>query len=273
LTAAQQVQGRQERGHMLRILGAAAVGAVVLASLSAPAFAQSRDGFTANAALVSDYKFRGISQTSGNPAIQGGFDYTHGLFYAGTWASSVDFTEVGAGAGIELDLYGGIRPTLGPASFDLGLIGYFYPGVTDVQGPGGREGELDYGEVYARASITPMHNWGVGASAYYSPEFGSHTGKAYYVEANTSYAFDDHWSASGAVGYQHIGDVTGVFPSSIGDGYATWNAGVSYSTHGFTIDLRYVGTDIDRTDPIIAQGFTTYARVNDGVILSIKRAF
>src|SRR5262249_29254709 len=156
--------------------------------------------------------FRGLSQTGGNPAVQGGFDYTNGHFYAGTWASNIDFDELGAGSGIELDLYGGWRPHLGPVALDLRVIGYFYSGVTAIHAGGGTEGELDYGEVYVKASVTPVEHLTLGAALNYSPGFAGETGDAVYIEGNGAYAFSDALSVSGALGYQTIDDVSGVFP-------------------------------------------------------------
>lgn len=245
------------------------VGLSLLAASSAMA---QETSFTGNVALTSDYVFRGISQTGGNPAVQGGADYTHGPFYVGTWASNIDFEELGAGSGIELDVYGGVRHDVGPIALDAGVIGYFYPGVRDIQAGGGVEGELDYFEGYLKATAFPTDAWSVGASVYYSPEFSGETGSAYYVEANTAYAVTDAISFSGAVGLQSIDDVSGVFPGSFSDEYVTWNAGATYTTHGFGIDLRYIGTDIDASDDLISQAFTTEARADDRVVLTIKRA-
>jgi uncharacterized protein (TIGR02001 family) len=78
---------------------------------------------SANAALASEYVFRGFSQTAEGPAVQGGFDLTCGWFYAGVWASSLDFAG-GQGAtfdvlgfpfdaSLETDLYVGIKPKTG----------------------------------------------------------------------------------------------------------------------------------------------------------------
>jgi len=105
-----------------------------LASASGLALAagDSPHTLTGNVTLTSDYLFRGISQTSGDAAIQGGLDYTHASgFYLGTWASNVGWIEdyQGYGSGnVEIDLYGGYRGALGPVSYDVGVIGYFYPG-------------------------------------------------------------------------------------------------------------------------------------------------
>lgn len=240
--------------------------------IAAPAMAQEQTSLSGNVALTSDYVFRGISQTGGNPAVQGGADYTHGPFYVGTWASNIDFDELGAGSGIELDLYGGVRHDVGPLTLDAGVIGYFYPGVRDIQAGGSLEGELDYFEGYLKATASPTDAWSVGASIYYSPEFSGETGSAYYAEANTAYTFNDALVVSGAVGLQSIDDVSGVFPGSFSDEYVTWNAGATYTTYGFAFDLRYTGTDIDASDDLITQAFTTEARADDRVVLTIRRA-
>jgi hypothetical protein len=100
---------------------------------------------------------------------------------------------------------------------------------------------LDYIEGHVNASIAPAEGASVGFAAFYSPEFTGETGGAYCVEANGSCAFTDNTSVSGAVGYQTIDDVSGVFAGEFSDEYATWNLGGSYAVHGFTLDLRYVG--------------------------------
>jgi uncharacterized protein (TIGR02001 family) len=87
---------------------------------------------TANVSLTSNYVFRGISQTGGQSAIQGGFDYTHASgFYLGTWGSNVgwltDFQGYKSG-NMELDLYGGYRNSIEDFSYDVGGIRYMYPG-------------------------------------------------------------------------------------------------------------------------------------------------
>src|SRR5690606_32641568 len=88
-----------------------AVPAAAFAQADAPA-AQSPHTFTGNFALVSDYRFRGISQTDRDPAIQGGFDYAHSSgFYIGNWNSSVTTDLYNGGAGLEMDFYAGFKPT------------------------------------------------------------------------------------------------------------------------------------------------------------------
>ena len=85
--------------------------------------------FSANVAIVSNYVFRGISQTDKGPAIQGGFDYTYNplSLYVGTWGSNVS-SDGYNGASMELDIYAGWRPSFDNLTLDIGALGYLYPG-------------------------------------------------------------------------------------------------------------------------------------------------
>ena len=89
---------------------------------------------TANVGLFSQYIFRGISQTAGKPAVQGGFDYAHASgFYAGTWASNVSWLEdfgQYTRSSLEWDFYGGYKANFGDSDFfwDVGTLYYYYPG-------------------------------------------------------------------------------------------------------------------------------------------------
>jgi len=116
------------------------VHALILTGLvGVPAFAvaaeeESPHSLSANVTLTSDYIFRGISQTGGDPAIQGGIDYSHASgLYLGTWASNVGWIEDFQGyqrGNMEIDLYGGFRGPIGKSdfTFDVGAIQYMYPG-------------------------------------------------------------------------------------------------------------------------------------------------
>ncbi len=87
--------------------------------------------FTGNATLVSDYRFRGISQTFKLPAVQAGFDYAHSSgMYLGTWASNVSNNVYANGAGLEWDFYGGYKFEVAKdTAADIGLLYYLYPGA------------------------------------------------------------------------------------------------------------------------------------------------
>ncbi len=111
------------------------LSAIALAAVSAPSFAQEEpsDGITitGNAAIVSDYRFRGLSQSSENFAIQGGFTVSHDSgFYVGTWGSSIDFGPGdGAEGAAEIDLIAGYAVEVTPGwKVDGGVTYYWYPG-------------------------------------------------------------------------------------------------------------------------------------------------
>ena len=103
------------------------------ALVATPAFAQDESEITvsANVAMVTDYRFRGVSYSGGDFAIQGGFDIAHSSgFYVGTWASSLDPVSSGYG-NTELDIYGGYSGAISDTiSFDVGILYYLYPSAS-----------------------------------------------------------------------------------------------------------------------------------------------
>jgi uncharacterized protein (TIGR02001 family) len=237
-------------------LAKSVMGALAVSLLAGPAMAQSyKDGpamtparaleWTANFGVTSDYVFRGFSQSAEKPAVQGGIDLTYGIFYAGVWASNIDFGETGAGRNIattEVDLVAGIKPKWGPLTFDFGAIYYIYPSAFD---PGL---ELNYVEVKAGVSYEPWKGATYSSTVFYSPEYTGKTGDVWTFES----AFSQVLPALGPVtptfsallGYQ-IGD-SAAYSALIADGddsYYYWNAGVSFAFHErFSIDVRYWGT-------------------------------
>lgn len=118
--------------------------ALSLAAMSLPALAQQKapePDFTisGNFGLVSDYRFRGISQSNLKPAVQGGIDFAHKSgFYLGNWNSSVSEWTAPNGGGIEMDFYGGFKTEVAGIGLDFGTIYYYYPGAknTGLTAPG-----------------------------------------------------------------------------------------------------------------------------------------
>lgn len=106
-------------------------------ALSIPAAAPA-PALTGNLGLASDYRFRGLSQTWRLPTVQGGLDYAHSSgLYLGTWASNVSGNSYNNGAGLELDLYGGVKWEVAPGVLlDVGALAYFYPGARLNSAPG-----------------------------------------------------------------------------------------------------------------------------------------
>ena len=179
-----------------------------------------------NVGAATDYSFRGISQTNGNPEGFAGVDLTVGKFYGGLWTSNVNFGPFGDDkTKEELDIYGGVRPTFGNLTVDIGGIFYSY-----IHNPG----HTNYGEVYGKGTYA-MGPFTVGASVFYSPQFPAQTGHAWYYEGNAAWTMDK-WTVSGAVGRQTI---------EKSSDYTTWNLGVTYAINKtVSLDVRYWDTDV-----------------------------
>lgn len=210
----------------MKVMKIALAAAAATVALGGAAMAQELK-LSYNIGVTSDYVFRGVSQTQEDPAIQGGIDATYGIGYAGVWASNVDFGTDDPTA--EIDLYAGIRPTIGDTSLDLGLLYYGY--VEDKGVPG----SVSYFELKAAAS-RPIGPATVGLAAYYSPEYSGDLGKALYYEINGSVPVMDKVTVSAALGHQEY--------DKSGADYASWNIGATYAlTEKLGLDLRYHDTD------------------------------
>lgn len=105
------------------LLGLSAL--VALGALPATSYAD----LAFNVGAVTDYRYRGISQTRLKPAVQGGIDYSLGGFYVGTWASTIKWIKDGGGdASAEIDIYGGYKGEIAKdIGYDVGVLTYQYP--------------------------------------------------------------------------------------------------------------------------------------------------
>ena len=195
------------------------------AALTLTAFAAQAE-VTGTVTAVSDYDFRGITQTSQDPALQGSIDFAHDSgFYAGAWASNVDFGDC-CDENVEVDLYGGFRG--GDAvTYDVGIIYYAYPGAEDI----------DYPEIYAGLGW----NW-LSGKVWYSNDFVNTGDSAMYYEANGTFELPANFGATAHVGYSD-GDYWE------GAEYTDWSVGVTYALGNFTLGLKYVdGSDLEEFD-------------------------
>ncbi|MCB1704846.1 MAG: TorF family putative porin [Halioglobus sp.] len=216
----------------------AAVSTALLTGMGA-ASVQAFD-ISANVALVSDYRFRGISQTDTNAAIQGGFDasFEPGI-YVGTWASSVDFgsdNDTGSWGTMEIDYYAGWAGPIGDTDFavDVGYAYYQYPG--DTVDPKG-----DYQEFH----ITP--SWkDLSIGIVYSDDFYAKTGKYWYYSGDYSLSFLEDFSLGLHVGYNDFDDV-GFFATDE-DSYTDYSVTLGYTFKGVDFSVAWVGTDLDDDD-------------------------
>jgi uncharacterized protein (TIGR02001 family) len=212
----------------MKVLKLALCAAVASFSMATAAAAQDAPAVDVsfNVGVATDYVFRGFTQTMEDPQVFGGVDVVSGIFYAGAWASNVDF---GDETDAEYDLYAGVTPTLGPVAANFGVIYYGY-----LNAPDGTD--YDYVELMAKGSI-PVGPATIGAAAYYSPEFFGETGEAWYTEVNGSFSPVEKITLGGAFGHQDV---------ELAGDYNTWNLGATFAlTDIISIDARYHDTDLD----------------------------
>jgi uncharacterized protein (TIGR02001 family) len=149
----------------------AAAITLALASLAAPAAraedaAKPADEVTFNAAVTSDYRYRGVSQSRLDPALQGGADYVNNVkgLYVGTWLSTIKWTKDAGGDGhVEWDIYGGKRGEIAPGiTYDVGGLYYFYPsnGLPTSANTFELYGQVGYGPGYIKYSHATTNLFG-----------------------------------------------------------------------------------------------------------------
>lgn len=233
----------------------ALTGAAAAADLSgsikdapAPVDEGRKFAFSWNIGGTSDYIFRGFSQSARDPAWQVGADATYGILYAGIWSSHIDFGDVGPNrvATAEVDLYAGIKPVWGPATFDFGVIYYWYPGSL-----GGTN--LDYTELKAGVSgafIPKLDKLTLGYNGFYTWEGTARTGEIFTSEFSAAYELPKMWIFTPTVSalYGYVAGNSGFnFTTFVGNGkdhYSYWNAGLALAVEKLTLDFRYWDTDV-----------------------------
>lgn len=209
-----------------------------------------------NAKVMTDYNFRGISQTDRKPAVQGGVElqFYDNLFYAGVYASNVDLATKPPA---EIDFYGGIRPKFGPVTLDVGVWQYYYPNEKQFIDPFGifwTPKNTDYTEVYGKVSYNFEDKLIVGANVFYAWDWlgTGATGTYASVTAKYNLPFLEGLSISGEFGHYWLGTTnlaiwSTVPPTDLPD-YNYWNAGISYTWKNLTADVRYHDTDLSKKE-------------------------
>ncbi len=232
-------------------------------SLTTPAMAQSDDevasDFTvsANVALTTDYRFRGVSLSGGDPALQGGFDVAHDSgFYIGTWASSIDG---GAAYGdLELDIYAGWSGNLSDAvSVDIGVLYYIYP--TEDLGL-----DTDYIEPYASVGV----NFGPAEATFgiaYAPEQDSLGGDDnLYLYTDVGFGLPGTpLTVTGHLGYTDGSLAPPLLAGTTDDTGLDWSLGASVAQGNFEVGVAYIGVEGPAID-----GFT-----DDAIVGTISASF
>lgn len=214
------------------------VSALALAAVATPALAQDEatDGFSVSggAALVSDYRFRGLSQTGEEAAVQGYATVSHesGL-YAGFWGSNVNF----AGSS-EVDAIVGYSRDVGGVTVDGGVVYYIYPGGTTAA--------TDYFEPYLSVSgdIGPV-NAKVGVAYAFEGQNALGNDDNVYVYGDLTAAIPSTPLSVKA----HYGYTDGVLGGA-GNNYADYSIGATATWKALTFGVSYVNTEGYASKPV-----------------------
>jgi len=187
------------------------------------------DTFTANAAVVSDYRFRGVSQSFRRPALQGGVDYSHDTgLYIGAWASTVDRDFLTDTHGVELDVYGGYKFPIGADwLLDVGVLQYVYPG----------ESLWNTTEVYLGATwkyLYVKYSHSIGDDTF---GFTDSRGSG-YLDLTATYPIREGFNLIAHVGHQRFRNYSDA-------DYTDYRLGATYDWAGLTWGASVYGTNED----------------------------
>ena len=200
-----------------------------------------------NLSVVTDYRYRGISQTRLQPALQGGADFTNNPsgFYAGTWLSTIKWIKDISGGGnsaIEWDLYVGRRGALTEGiSYDVGGLYYKYPN-NGLGGVGGF-GNADTIEIYGQLGVGPVY---IKYAQSTTNLFGNPGSKSSgYLDVGTNLELGNNFLLNLHAGYQKVKG-----PNSSVGSYSDYKIGVTREFKnwaGITMSIAAIGTDADRS--------------------------
>jgi uncharacterized protein (TIGR02001 family) len=237
-------------------------------------------------ALMSDYNFRGISQSDRGPSTTAYVETRYNVnpslqLYAGSQYWAVDLPTHPS---CECDFYAGFRPTVGPLAFDFGFIYYWYPRERQVflDGAGAATfvnngvnaaftfKDTDYWEIYGKVTWDVIKDrFALGANFYYSPDWLGSGATGFYASGTAKLTMQSFnfptlvgsrevgWYISGEVGHYSLGTTDVLFGATSGTplpDYWTWNVGVAFTSGVFTLDFRYYDTDTTKEECFLLTG-------------------
>ena len=243
---------------MRKLLLASAVSAIF--SLPVTIFAQtavaaepaSPHTFSGNVGLYSQYIFRGLTQTNTDPALQGGFDYSHASgFYAGTWLSNISWLTDSSpvtgytSSSLEWDVYGGYRGTFGKSDFgyDVGLLQYYYPGTHSATLAPGTV-KADTLEAYGAISwkwLSAKYSYSLNTKT-----FGVDNSRGTsYLDLSANYPLNDKLTLQAHYGKQKFDGSTAGVSNDTNASYEDYKLGLSYVLpKDFTVGAFYTTTSM-----------------------------
>lgn len=227
--------------------------------LSGAAMAQAKapePDFTlsANVGVVSDYRYRGISQTRLKPALQGGADLAHKSgFYLGVWASSIKWIkDAGGGSSAEVDVYGGYKFSAGPIGMDVGVLAYVYD--ANRLNPNAETQEIYVAGSYGPATLKYSHS--------VSNLFGFANSKnSGYLDLSATFDLGNGWSVVPHIGHQTVKrngnfsytDFSLTGAKDFGNGFSASLALVGADTNAYT---GPGGKNLGRTAAVVGVKYT-----------------
>jgi hypothetical protein len=268
----------------------------------APAVASPWD-LAFGSAAMSDYNFRGITQSNHKPSVAAYFEPRYNFSdslqaYVGVSGESISFPNRAAA---ETDFYAGIRPTFGKLALDFGFWEYYYPGGQCFNGTPGSssdciangflpvngnviKADLSFWEVYSKAAYNFTDAFTLGGSVFYSPSVLNSGANGTYLAANGKYTLPSTMLPSGVgafisadLGHWFLGTSDAfygflpTFPGGIPyKSYTNWDVGLAFTWKQFTLDLRYFDTDLSKgdcnafTSAQSASGTTNVTAINPG---------
>jgi uncharacterized protein (TIGR02001 family) len=272
-----------------------AVAADMKPVFKAPAAAPSPWDIAFGGALMSDYNFRGISQSQRGSSVTAYTETRYNVnsslqLYAGSQYWAVDLPT---NPSCECDFFAGFRPTVGAFAFDFGFIYYYYPkefgynasnpNVNAQALPNGNTtlNNTDYWEVYGKVTWDVVKDkFAVGGNVYYSPSWLNTGADGLYASVTAKYTLPSFnmniglvkevgWYVSGELGRYWLGTTSFNLAYNGVDlpDYTTWNIGVGFSfAKVFTLDLRYYDTDLSKSE---CNALTADPRALGGGVVSL----
>jgi hypothetical protein len=237
------------------------------------------------AQVMSDYNFRGITQSNHKAAVNAYFEprYKVGDFewYAGVGGYSIEFPN---NAAAEIDIYAGVRPTFGKLAMDFGVWYYYYPdgrtfngldavgapspvGCTNLPTAAGFAAgqcnfikqDLSFVEFYGKATYTFSDNLSAGVAAYYNPDYLNTGADGVFLSGNAKFTGPAlgngvGWFVSGELAHYWLGTTDAFYANTNLPDYTTWNIGVALTYKVFTLDMRYYDSDLSKAECNVLTG-------------------
>lgn len=227
------------------------IAVALAASFASPVFAEEGllgvEGLTANVGAVSDYVFRGITQTAGKPALQAGIDYAHSSgLYVGAWGSNVQWVSDGGytkGNRFETDLYGGYKFETAGVGVDVGVIRYVYPysemsPTTTLHSPNTTEAYVGF--TYGIAMLKYNHTISDDFIGWTPSDATKNSKGSNYTDLTVTYPVDETLNVVAHVGRQIVKNV---YAAS----YTDWKLGVTKDVGFGVVGLAVTGSDANQS--------------------------